>query len=110
MLGWPMEYWVYILRSVRTGRMYIGHTRNLERRLAEHNKGNGCTYTRGRGPWVLAYSEGHADRSSASRRERFLKSVEGSREKKRLAGMKGEGSSARKLGDAHSGRGVAQLG
>lgn len=31
---------VYILKSLRNGRFYIGSTNNLERRLEEHKSGN----------------------------------------------------------------------
>ena len=80
-----MLFYVYILRSLRTDRLYVGHTDDLARRLLEHNEKRGGRFTRSRGPWQLVYSEKHADRSSAARRERFLKSVDGSRAKKRLA-------------------------
>jgi len=30
-------YYVYILRSIKTARYYIGATENLARRLIEHN-------------------------------------------------------------------------
>ena len=82
-----MGCWVYILRSVRTGRLYVGHTNDLGRRIEEHNRVSRNAYCSKRGPWTLAYKEEHPDRRSAMARERFLKSVSGSREKKRLAGV-----------------------
>ena len=80
-------YYVYILKSIKTGRLYIGHTDNLARRFEEHNAGRGGKYTRQNGPWELAYSERRPDRSSAANRERYLKSTRGSHEKKELAGL-----------------------
>jgi predicted GIY-YIG superfamily endonuclease len=80
-------FWVYILRSLRNGKLYVGHTDDLSRRLTEHNEGRGGRFTREQGPWELRHSEEHPDRASAARRERFLKGVAGSREKKRLAGV-----------------------
>ena len=77
---------VYILRSLGNGRLYVGHTSDLVRRLKEHNGACGGAYSRSHGPWELRHSETHATRSAAMRRERFLKSISGSREKKRLAG------------------------
>jgi len=59
---------------------------DLGRRLVQHNGGKGGEFTREQGPWELVYSEKQPNRTSAVRRERFLKSVDGSREKKRLAG------------------------
>ena len=34
-----MEYFVYILRSKKTGKHYVGYTKNLAKRLKEHNSG-----------------------------------------------------------------------
>jgi len=79
-------FWVYVLRSLRNGKLYIGHTNNLARRVLDHNEGYGSQFTRQNGPWELVYKEEHPDRLSAVRRERYLKSVAGSREKRRLAG------------------------
>jgi putative endonuclease len=80
-------YSVYILKSVKTGKLYVGHTDNLSRRIEEHNTSRGGKYTRKNGPWNLVYSEKHADRSSAAKRELYLKSTRGSKEKKELAGV-----------------------
>jgi putative endonuclease len=80
-------YYVYILQSLKTGKLYIGHTNNLVRRVEEHNTGCGGKYTRQNGPWLLLYSESHPDRPSAVKRERYLKSTRGSQEKKKLAGV-----------------------
>jgi len=79
-------FYVYILRSLKTNKLYIGHTNNLDRRIKDHNNGWGSKYTHQNGPWILVYSELQPDRSSAVRRERFLKSTRGSQEKKYLAG------------------------
>ena len=78
---------VYILRSLRNGKLYVGHTDNLQRRVAEHNAGRGGRFTCQQGPWELVHAEPHPDRSAAARRERCLKSIDGSREKKALAGV-----------------------
>ncbi len=67
---------VYVLRSKSTGKLYIGQTQNLEKRLTEHSQGM-ARYTRGRGPWMLLCSEKHDTRADAIRRERFLKSGQG---------------------------------
>jgi len=81
------EYFVYILQSLKIGKLYIGHTDCLNRRIEEHNCGRGGKHTRQNGPWKLLYSESHPDRSSAMKRERYLKSTKGSMEKKKLAGI-----------------------
>jgi putative endonuclease len=69
-----MPCFVYILGSdsVNGLRTYVGWTTNLERRLDEHNAGNGARSTRGR-EWRLLYSERAEDRSSAQSREWRLK-------------------------------------
>jgi putative endonuclease len=52
---------------------YVGWTRDLDRRLAEHNgKAAGAKTTRGR-VWRLAYAEKHRTRNGAMRREYVLK-------------------------------------
>jgi len=40
---------VYILRSLRNGKLYIGHTDNLERHFAEHNNARGGKFSRLKG-------------------------------------------------------------
>ena len=81
------RYFVYILRSLRNGKLYVGHTENVERRVKQHNQGQGGKFTREQGPWKLVYNEEQADRSKAIARERYLKSIEGFQEKKQLAGQ-----------------------
>jgi putative endonuclease len=71
-----MPYYVYVLKSESTGSSYVGHTANLEKRLAEHNNGKSLS-TRGKRPWRLVYSEECATRSEAASRERYFKSVNG---------------------------------
>lgn len=66
-------YHVYMLRCA-DGTLYTGIATELERRIEEHNHSSkGAKYTKCRRPVVLVYSEIHADRSSASRREYEIK-------------------------------------
>jgi len=67
---------VYVLRSLKNGRMYIGHTDNIERRLEEHNSGR-SRYTHTTRPFELIYSEVYKSRSEAAKRELQLKSGQG---------------------------------
>jgi putative endonuclease len=73
-------YFVYVIRSESTGKTYIGHTGNLEKRLGEHND-EGCFSSkftkRIPGPWLLVYKEEYPTRSEAFRRERWLKTGRG---------------------------------
>jgi len=62
---------VYVLSNVE-GRLYIGQTADLDRRLSEHDSGL-VRWTRERGPWRLVHQEIFATRADAWRRERQLK-------------------------------------
>ena len=62
-------YYVYVIRSGE--RKYIGYTRDLRRRMEEHNRGENRS-TRGR-KWELVYYEAYRDESDARERERKLK-------------------------------------
>jgi putative endonuclease len=74
---------VYVLRNVRTGRLYTGFTSDLTQRIGQHNHGI-TKSTRNRGSWELVYQEEFATRAEAMRRERFLKSGQGREELKKL--------------------------
>ena len=63
---------VYVLRN-SAGRLYVGQTVDLPRRLAQHESGE-ARWTRNRGPWELVFQETYSTRSEAMRRERALKS------------------------------------
>jgi putative endonuclease len=74
---------VYVLRSVTTGRSYTGATSNLEVRLAQHNSDQSRS-TKNHGPWVLIYQEELGTMAEALRRERIFKSGKGRDELQRL--------------------------
>ena len=65
-------YFVYILYSPKLDKYYVGSTNNLERRLAEHNRGKTSFASLGM-PWELKYSESFATRAEAYRREMEIK-------------------------------------
>ncbi len=80
-------FFVYVLRSKTSGRLYIGYTSDLTQRLGQHNHGV-TKSTKNRGPWELVHREGFATRGEAMQQERFLKSGQGREELKNLlAGM-----------------------
>ncbi len=66
-------YTVYVLRSLKTGRYYIGQTKNLEQRIIRHNKG-WEKFTNKEIPWDLVYKTDFGTRSEAVKREKLLKS------------------------------------
>jgi len=75
-----MPFWVYILQSQTTGKLYIGQTSDLEKRLVRHNSdetGSRRFTHRQKGPWCLIYSEEMNTRSETMRREKYLKSGHG---------------------------------
>jgi putative endonuclease len=58
------SYTVYVLQSIASGRLYIGQTNDLARRLREHRSGQ-TRSTRGRGPWEVIYWRTFPTRSEA---------------------------------------------
>jgi putative endonuclease len=67
---------VYVLLSLKNGRLCTGSTNDLERRLQEHNRGKN-RYAKHAGPFELVYTEDYRTRLEARQRERFLKSGQG---------------------------------
>lgn len=68
------DHWVYIVRC-SDGTYYTGYTTDLDRRIAEHNAGDGAKYTRGRTPVVLVHAERFDAKSAAMRREHGIKQL-----------------------------------
>jgi len=67
-----VRFFVYLLKSCKDGRFYIGQTNNVEVRLALHNAGK-VKSTRGRRPLELMGVEEYATREEARFREHALK-------------------------------------
>ncbi|MBL7723535.1 MAG: GIY-YIG nuclease family protein [Chitinophagaceae bacterium] len=67
---------VYAISSVERNYIYVGMTDNLERRLAEHNTGENRS-TKAYRPFMLIYQEASIDRTTARKREKYLKSGDG---------------------------------
>ena len=78
------DHWVYVLRCA-DGTLYTGYTTDVERRVAEHEDGEGAKYTRGRTPVELVHVEGYSSRSTALSREHEIKTFS-RRRKLRLIG------------------------
>ena len=81
-----MPHYVYILRSLKDGKYYIGETTDLAARLAYHNAGKQRS-TRYRVPFELIYSEVLTDRTEALKREKQIKSYKGGQAFKKLIGV-----------------------
>jgi putative endonuclease len=66
-------YYVYVIRSEKDGRFYVGMCIDVVRRLREHNLGKTFS-TKGYRPWKLLFTETCASRMEARKREKYLKS------------------------------------
>ena len=64
--------YVYLLESESTGQFYIGYTKDLEKRVRDHQTGD-TNWTSTRGPWKLRYYEAFDDDTEARKREIQLK-------------------------------------
>ena len=76
------DHYVYMLRCADKS-LYTGYTTDPDRRVAEHNAGDGAKYTRGRTPVELVYLECYDSRSAAMSREYEIKQLRRA-EKRRL--------------------------
>ena len=77
-------YYVYILKSKKDNKHYIGSTHDLKRRLNEHQLGK-VESTKLRKPFLLEYYEAYRSKELACRQELLYKTGQGRRIlKKRL--------------------------
>jgi len=72
---------VYILKSLKDNRTYVGSTNNFERRLAEHNAGR-VTSTKHRIPFKILFTEEFETSREAKKKELYYKSGAGRRKLK----------------------------
>ena len=63
---------VYILKSSKTDKYYIGYTANIEDRVEQHNSGS-TPSTRSGIPWTLVYTETFDNKTDAIKRENEIK-------------------------------------
>ncbi|WP_089862700.1 GIY-YIG nuclease family protein [Halanaerobium salsuginis] len=75
------KHFIYIVECA-DGTFYTGYTTDIERRLQEHNLGQGAKYTRGRRPVVLRHQESFSSRSQAQQREYQIKQLSRQQKKK----------------------------
>jgi len=67
------RYFVYAIKSKKDNRIYVGISKNPERRLEEHNNGN-TPSTKAYRPWDLIYKTSFSSRIEARQEEKRLKS------------------------------------
>ena len=72
--GVAREWYVYLARCGDDS-LYTGIAKDVERRIAEHDAGEGARYTRGRGPVTLVASVGPYEHGDALRLEIAVKKV-----------------------------------
>ncbi|WP_199555921.1 GIY-YIG nuclease family protein [Sandaracinobacteroides hominis] len=80
-----MAFHTYILRCA-DGSYYVGHTDNLEHRLAEHQSGTRGGYTSRRRPVTLLWSQHFQTRDDAFAAERQLKGWSRAKKEAMMAG------------------------
>ena len=78
------DHYVYVVQC-SDGSFYTGYTTDVQRRLDEHNAGDGAKYTRGRTPVELIHVEGFDSKSAAMSREYEIKQLSRA-DKERLVG------------------------
>lgn len=72
-----IEYTVYVLRSSKNHKRYIGYTsKDPNNRLHDHLTGSN-KWTRQNGPFCIIHLEAFEDKTEAIKREKFLKSGQG---------------------------------
>lgn len=76
-------YSVYVLKSLKDGRTYVGCSKDLENRIKEHNSGE-VKSTKSRIPFVLWYKEDFENKYEAFAREQHFKTAWGRRQLRKI--------------------------
>lgn len=71
-------YYIYLLQSTKSGKIYTGLTSDLKRRIREHFKKEVHSTLR-MGELKLVYYEAFLNESDAVEREKYLKTTKGKR-------------------------------
>jgi putative endonuclease len=74
---------IYILKSIKDNKRYIGMTSDLEQRISEHNGGL-VKSTKNRNPLILTHTEIFQTKKEAMDREKFYKTGQGRQKLKEL--------------------------
>jgi putative endonuclease len=67
---------IYVLESLITKKHYVGMTKDLDKRLREHNSGR-SRFTSGHMPWKVIYTEVAKNFIEGRIREKYLKTSAG---------------------------------
>tara|TARA_R110002096_G_scaffold20146_4_gene67102 strand:- start:7 stop:252 length:246 start_codon:yes stop_codon:yes gene_type:complete len=68
-----MNDWIVYIIECKDKSLYTGITNDLDRRIKQHETGQGAKYTKGRGPFRIVYTEGCDNKSQALQREHEIK-------------------------------------
>lgn len=72
---------VYVLKSLKDNKWYIGCTSNMANRLEMHNNSKVIS-TKSRRPFIILHTENYNDKYEAFQKERYYKTAVGKRELK----------------------------
>ena len=84
------DHYVYVVECA-DGSLYAGYTTDVERRVAEHNAGDGAKYTRGRTPVEVVHVEAFGSKSAAMSREYEIKQLSRAGKERLIDGARGCG-------------------
>lgn len=84
----PVDPWFVYLLQCADRTLYTGVTRDVNRRVGEHNSGRGARYTRGRGPVILRAVSAAMRRGDALRLEAAVKRLPPRRKARAVAGWR----------------------
>ena len=71
-------FYNYTIESIKNGELYSGYTEDLQKRLKEHNQGLNIS-TKRYIPWKCIYYEACLNKEDAIRREKYMKTTQGTR-------------------------------
>ena len=105
--GPTLAYYVYMLRC-SDGSYYVGHTNDLEHRLAAHERGAIEGYTLSRRPVELVFSDQFSTRQEVFRQEAFHRErqIKGWSRAKKEALIKGDWDRQVELSNRSSGQAI----
>jgi len=69
-----MIFTCYILKSQKSGKFYIGHTNDINRRFIEHNSGQ-TKSTKSGIPWDIVFTKTFNSKTEAAAFETFIKKM-----------------------------------
>jgi putative endonuclease len=67
-------YYVYVLLSLKSNRLYTGSTDDLKQRVREHNSGRGGKFSSRNKQYKLVFYEAFLSKTDALKQELFYKS------------------------------------